>query len=241
MRSLAIITIVGGMIASIALPAYGAWTPVSGAVEAKTLQQVAADNAQSLVVGSDAPGADLSRESYSATTQAEIDERKAQEAAAAAAAERARASAEVASVPFDFSMVGPGSGAVRWPLGGPFTVGDGFGARGGAHMGTDMLAAGGTPVYASVDGVVSVSEEYYGAYGVAVTVESVLNGERVGTVYPHMQYGSRQVGVGQTVSAGQLIGFVGSTGRSTANHLHFEVYINGTAIDSLAWLQANAG
>lgn len=108
-------------------------------------------------------------------------------------------------------------------------------------MGTDMLAAGGTPVFASVDGVVRVSQEEYGAYGVAVTLESVLNSQRVGTVYPHMQYGSRQVSVGQTVSAGQLIGFVGSTGRSTANHLHFEVYINDTAVDSLAWLQANAG
>lgn len=238
-RSLAALVIVGGLIATVALPAYGAWQPIEE--EVTTLQQVAADDAQSLVVGSDATGADLSREGYSATTQGEIDEKKAQEAAAAAAAAAARASAGVASVPFDYSTVAPGSGAVRWPLGGPFTVTDRFGDRGGAHMGTDMVAAGGTPVFASVDGVVRVSQEEYGGYGVTVTVDSVLNGQKVGTVYPHMQYGSRQVGVGQTVSAGQLIGFVGSTGRSTANHLHFEVYINDTAIDSLAWLQANAG
>ena len=238
-RSLAALVIVGGLIATVALPAYGAWQPIED--EFTTLQQVAADDAQSLVVGSDATGADLSREGYSATTQGEIDEKKAQEAAAAAAEAAARASAGVASVPFDYSTVAPGSGAVRWPLGGPFTVTDRFGDRGGAHMGTDMVAAGGTPVFASVDGVVRVSQEEYGGYGVTVTVDSVLNGQQVGTVYPHMQYGSRQVGVGQTVSAGQLIGFVGSTGRSTANHLHFEVYINDTAIDSLAWLQANAG
>jgi murein DD-endopeptidase MepM/ murein hydrolase activator NlpD len=238
-RSLAALVIVGGLIVTVALPAYGAWQPIED--EVTTLQQVAADDAQSLVVGSDATGAALSRESYSATTQGEIDEKKAQEAAAAAAEAAARASAEVASVPFDYSTVAPGSGAVRWPLGGPFTVTDRFGDRGGAHMGTDMVAAGGTPVFASVDGVVRVSQEEYGGYGVTVTVDSVLNGQQVGTVYPHMQYGSRQVGVGQTVSAGQLIGFVGSTGRSTANHLHFEVYINDTAIDSLAWLQANAG
>lgn len=238
-RSLAALVIVGGLIATVALPAYGAWQPIED--EVTTLQQVAADDAQSLVVGSDATGADLSREGYSATTQGEIDEKKAQEAAAAAAEAAARASAGVASVPFDYSTVAPGSGAVRWPLGGPFTVTDRFGDRGGAHMGTDMVAAGGTPVFASVDGVVRVSQEEYGGYGVTVTVDSVLNGQQVGTVYPHMQYGSRQVGVGQTVSAGQLIGFVGSTGRSTANHLHFEVYINDTAIDSLAWLQANAG
>lgn len=241
-RSLAVLVTVGGLIATVALPAYGAWTPVDD--EAKTLQQVAADDAQSLVVASDAAGTGLSRESYSATTQQEIDEKKAAEAAAAAAAaaaERARASADVASVPFNFGLVAPGSGAVRWPVGGPFTVTDRFGDRGGAHMGTDMVAAGGTPVFASVDGVVRVSQEEYGGYGVTVTVDSVLNGQRVGTVYPHMQYGSRQVSVGQTVSAGQLIGFVGSTGRSTANHLHFEVYINDTAVDSLAWLEANAG
>ncbi len=108
-------------------------------------------------------------------------------------------------------------------------------------MGTDMVAAGGTPVYASVDGVVRISQDSYGGYGVTVVVESVLNGQQVSTVYPHMQTGSRQVAVGQTVTAGQLVGLVGSTGRSTANHLHFEVYLDGTAVDSLAWLEANAG
>ena len=90
-------------------------------------------------------------------------------------------------------------------------------------MGTDMVAAGGTPVYASVDGVVRISQDSYGGYGVTVVVESVLNGQQVSTVYPHMQTGSRQVTVGQTVTAGQTVGLVGSTGRSTANHLHFEV------------------
>ncbi|MDO9063327.1 MAG: M23 family metallopeptidase, partial [Microbacterium sp.] len=69
----------------------------------------------------------------------------------------------------------------------------------------------------------------------------VLNGQQISTVYPHMQTGSRQVTAGQSVAAGQLVGLVGSTGRSTANHLHFEVYLDGIAVDSLAWLEANAG
>ena len=73
-------------------------------------------------------------------------------------------------------------------------------------MGTDMVAAGGTPVYASVDGVVRISQDSYGGYGVTVVVESVLNGQQVSTVYPHMQTGSRQVAAGQTVTAGQLVG-----------------------------------
>ena len=107
-------------------------------------------------------------------------------------------------------------------------------------MGTDMVTQGGTPIYASVAGTVGVSSESYGAYGVAVTVESVVNGQRIRAVYPHMQYNSRQVDSGQEVQAGQLLGLVGSTGRSTANHLHFEVTVNGVAVDSLAWLGANA-
>jgi murein DD-endopeptidase MepM/ murein hydrolase activator NlpD len=236
-RSLAVLAVVTGLVATVALPAFAAWQPAGA--EISTLQQVAADDAQSLVVASDSAVGQLFRESYAATTQEEIDQKKAAEAAAARA--RARDAARVASVPFDYSMVTPGSGAVRWPVGGPFTVTDRFGARGGAHMGTDMVAAGGTPVYASVDGVVRISQDSYGAYGVTVVVESALNGQQVSTVYPHMQAGSRQVIAGQTVAAGQLVGLVGSTGRSTANHLHFEVYLDGTAVDSLAWLEANAG
>ena len=49
------------------------------------------------------------------------------------------------------------------------------------------------------------------------------------------------VNSGQTVVAGQMIGRVGSTGSSTANHLHFEVHINGSVVDPWAWLVANAG
>lgn len=234
-RTVAVFAMVSGLIATVALPAYGAWQAADEPTS--TLHQVASDDAQSLVVASDASATPFTREGYAATTQEEIDRKKAAEAAAA----RARASARSAAIPFDYSMVSPGSGLVRWPVGGPFRVGDGFGARGGAHMGTDMLAAGGTPVYASVDGVVRISQDSYGAYGVTVVLESVLNGQRVSTVYPHMQTGSRQVSSGQTVSAGQLLGLVGSTGRSTANHLHFEVYLDGRAVDSLAWLQVNAG
>ncbi|MBN9168540.1 MAG: M23 family metallopeptidase, partial [Microbacterium sp.] len=61
------------------------------------------------------------------------------------------------------------------------------------------------------------------------------------TLYGHMTYGSRVVQAGQTVAAGQVIGLVGSTGRSTANHLHFEVMLNGTHVDPLAWLLTNVG
>lgn len=231
----AILVVVGALITTFALPAFA--SPPEDPADPRTLQQVAAGDSQSLVVASDVLPSPLQRGTFSATTPDEIAKRKAAEAAAA----RATANAQVTSARFDFSMVSPGSGLVRWPLGGPFTVGDRFGARGGAHMGTDMLSEGGTPVFAALDGVVRISQDSYSAYGVAIVLESVVNGRRVSTVYPHMRSGSRQVGVGQTVSAGQLIGLVGSTGRSTANHLHFEVYIDGQAVDSLSWLEANAG
>ena len=240
LRSLVILSMVGGLVATVAIPAFAAARPTD---EAVTLQQMAADDAQSFVAASDANATQLSRESYSATTAEEIEKKKAAEAAAERARLAAQAAAASASRPgikVDLSMVAPGTGAVRWPLTN-FTMGEGFGTRGGAHMGIDMLASGGTPIYAAAAGVVKVSQESYGGYGVAVTIDHVINGQRVGTLYGHMTYGSRQVVPGQTVEAGQIIGLVGSTGRSTANHLHFETYLNGSNIDPLAWLQQNAG
>ncbi len=221
---------------SMALPAYAAFQ--SSDQNSVTREQTAITDAQSFVARAQESNESLGRTSYAATTPAEIAAKRA--AALAAATTRAGGSRGSSSSLVDYRMVAPGSGTVRWPLGGPFRVGDGFGARGGAHMGTDMLAAGGTPVYASVAGTVRVSQDGYGAYGVAVTLDSVVNGQPVRTVYPHMRVGSRKVAVGQVVVAGQLLGLVGSTGRSTANHLHFEVYIRNKAIDSLAWLRANA-
>jgi hypothetical protein len=79
LRSLVIVAMVGGLIATVALPAYGAWRPAANAV---TLQQVAADHAQSLVVASDATADAISRDGYSATTADEIAKKKAEEAAA---------------------------------------------------------------------------------------------------------------------------------------------------------------
>ncbi|QKJ18852.1 M23 family metallopeptidase [Microbacterium hominis] len=243
LKSLAILTMVGGLIATVALPAYGAFRPTV-TEEPVTLQQVAADDAQSLVVGSDATGSELTRDSYSATTQAEIDEKKAKEAAAAAAAARARAAAAAAaaaatSTPVDITLVSPGSGAVRWPITN-FTKGRGLWDS-GYHQGVDLLASCGTPLYAAAGGVVRVSQESFGGYGVAVTIDHVINGQRVSTLYGHMTYGSRMVSSGQTVSAGQQIGVVGSTGSSTACHLHFEVHINDSVVDPWAWLVNNAG
>uniref|UniRef100_UPI00261DB069 M23 family metallopeptidase n=1 Tax=uncultured Microbacterium sp. TaxID=191216 RepID=UPI00261DB069 len=244
LRSIAIFGAVGALVAAVALPAYAATgTPVDATA---TLQQLAVDDAQSLVVASEATAAPLDRGTYDATSSAEIEKKKAEEAAAkraAAAAAAAAASASTASTSnFDvgnYALVSPGSGEVRYPLPrGSYSVSR---TLGGAHEGADMLAPAGTPIYAVAAGTVRVSTESVGGYGVGVFIDHVVGGQVVSTVYGHMLYGSRQVQVGQHVEAGQLIGFVGSTGRSTANHLHIEVRVNGGLVEPVGWLAANAG
>jgi murein DD-endopeptidase MepM/ murein hydrolase activator NlpD len=237
LRSLVILTMVGGLVATVAIPAFAATGQLDGS---KTLQQVAADNAQTLVVASDASNSELSRDSYSATTQTEIDAKNAKIKAAAEAAARAR---QVTTASSGFSggylMVAPGSGAIRWPLL-HFIKGRGLWDS-GYHQGQDLIAPAGTPIYAAAAGVVKVSSESFGGYGVCISIDHIINGQKVSTLYGHMTYGTRMVQAGQRVVAGQMIGRVGSTGSSTAPHLHFEVHINGTVIDPWIWLTKNAG
>lgn len=242
LRSAVILSMVAGLVATVAIPAYAATMP---AAETVSLQQMSAPDNQSLVVASDATAEGLDRSSYSATTAEEIQKKKDEEAAAAAAAaaaERARQAASTAGSSVsnvDLTMTAPGSGQVRWPLT-SYILGRGLWDS-GYHQGVDLLAPGGQPIFAAAAGVVKVSSESYGGYGVGIVIEHVINGQKVSTTYGHMTYGTRQVQAGDTVAAGQLIGLVGSTGSSTANHLHFEVHINGSVVDPYAWLQQNAG
>ena len=242
LRSIAIFGAVGALVAGIALPAFASTKPSEAAPT--TVQQLAAVDAQSLVVASQATAAPLARGTFSATTPEEIEKKKAEEAAAAraAAAASAASTAGTASSRFNtagYALTSPGSGEVRYPL--PMGSWNVSRTVGGAHNGADMLAPAGTPIYAAAGGVVRASAESIGGYGVAVMLDSVVGGQRVQTTYGHMLYGSRQVQAGQSVSAGQLIGYVGSTGRSTANHLHFEVWINGGLVEPMSWLSVNAG
>lgn len=243
LRAIAVFGAIGALVAGMALPTFAPSAPVANATA--TIQQIAADDAQSLVIASEVSAAPLERGTYSATSQEEIDKKKAEEAAAAAAKAAAARSGgsrgSVASV--DLSLVGPGSGAVRWPLS-SFTYGPRNYFRSSVrpnHDGFDMLAPARTPIFAVADGVVRTSQESLGGYGVAVIIDHVIGGQRVSTLYGHMTSGTRAVSVGQRVSAGQIIGLVGTTGRSSANHLHLEVRVNGGLVDPLPWLRANAG
>ncbi|MCX6501454.1 MAG: M23 family metallopeptidase [Microbacterium sp.] len=132
--------------------------------------------------------------------------------------------------------------AVQWPyaVGVPMTYG--FGMRDGRlHEGTDFVPGAGAHIQAIADGIVSVATDNGGAYGVTIVIDHVVDGRTVSSRYAHMEYDSRQVEVGDTVSVGQYIGRTGDTGRSFGAHLHFEVLQDGTtATDPLPWLRTYA-
>src|SRR5690606_26893528 len=87
------------------------------------------------------------------------------------------------------------------------------------HKGVDLAQPTGTPVYATADGVVSKAERF-SSYGNYIAIE---HGGDLQTRYAHLS--GYAVSAGEQVTKGQLIGYVGSTGRSTGPHLHYEVRI----------------
>lgn len=99
-----------------------------------------------------------------------------------------------------------------------------------SHRGDDLCAAEGTEIYAAADGVVLAAQEHY-SWGNFVEIDhgTDADGLRWGTLYAHMK--SCAVVPGQTVTAGQVIGYVGSTGYTTGNACHFEMHVNGTLVE----------
>lgn len=95
------------------------------------------------------------------------------------------------------------------------------------HSGIDLAAPSGSPIIATSDGVVS-SAGWAGGYGLLVALQHKGG---VQTRYAHMSV--LNVAQGQQVKSGQVIGYVGSTGRSTGPHLHYEVRVNGQAVNPL--------
>lgn len=217
------------LLAGVAIPAYAA---TQAGTEQVTAHEVAEADAQTLTVDESATASSLSAGDYSATTMAEIEEKK----AAAEAAERAKqlaAMASTASVYTGAALPDKPTAGVVFPLpAGSYSVGRGLGDS-GYHQGQDLLASTGTPIFAIADGVVS-STACCGAYGNVVFVNHNVGGNAVETRSAHMS--SIAVAPGQAVTAGQVIGYVGSTGRSTAPHLHIEIRVNGGLVSPIAWL-----
>ena len=94
-----------------------------------------------------------------------------------------------------------------------------------SHTGTDIAAPYGTPIKAVKSGVVTISE-YGSSYGNYVVIS---HGDGTTSLYAHMS--SRAASAGDVVSQGDVIGYVGSTGNSTGNHLHLEIRVNGSRVD----------
>ena len=106
------------------------------------------------------------------------------------------------------------------------------------HTGTDYAAADGTPLFAVADGRVTTAE-FSGGYGGLIVIDHTVAGQRVATAYAHMWSHGIHVQAGDTVTAGQHIGDVGSSGNSTGPHLHLEVRPGGPgaeAVDAAEWL-----
>ncbi|EIW15557.1 MULTISPECIES: M23 family metallopeptidase [Pelosinus] len=122
-----------------------------------------------------------------------------------------------------------------WPTSGEVTSGFGWrnspmGGGGELHPGIDIANSMGAPVVAAADGVV-VQSGAAGGYGNMVQID---HGNGISTIYGH---NSRIiVSAGQSVRKGQVVSYVGSTGKSTGPHLHYEVRVNGNAVDPIGFM-----
>ena len=130
------------------------------------------------------------------------------------------------------------TGTLQWPLPVAGTITSQFGHRVdpitgevSSHTGTDIACAEGTPILAAADGIVTVAnglDSWGGSYGYYIQID---HGGGLETLYAHCS--SICVTTGQQVQAGQVIGYVGHTGRATGSHLHLETRANGTRGDSM--------
>ena len=171
---------------------------------------------------------------------AEIEELSRQEAEAARkAAEAAKKAAQSKSASSSTSTsTVRASGSMVWPCPSYNYIRSNYGYRthpitgkvSSFHKGIDIAASSGNPVLAAASGTVvkSYMSSSYGNYIV------ISHGGGLMTAYAHLS--RRLVSVGDTVSAGQQIGKVGSTGNSTGPHLHFEVYVNGSTVNPMNYV-----
>ena len=136
------------------------------------------------------------------------------------------------------------SGRFTWPVPGYYNITSYYGYRVNPvsgkyklHGGIDIASAGiyGKPIVAAADGVVLSAGWNSGGFGNWVVINHGMSGgNQFATLYAHMCR-APIVSAGQSVKAGQTIGYVGSTGNSTGNHLHFEVRVNGNRVNPMSY------
>ena len=132
------------------------------------------------------------------------------------------------------------NGALAWPLPQTFSISSPFGYREDPftgeieyHNGTDIAAPNGTQILAAAAGTVTIAngiDSWGGGYGYHIKID---HGNGLETLYAHCS--AICVTPGQQVQQGEVIGFIGSTGNSTSNHLHFEAWVNGARTDAMSF------
>ena len=132
-----------------------------------------------------------------------------------------------------------------WPLPQDFTITSHFGYRKDPftgeityHSGTDITAPESTPILAAAAGTVTIAngiDPWGGSYGYHIKID---HGDGLETLYAHCS--AICVTVGQQVQQGEVIGYVGSTGNSTGDHLHFEVRVDGERTDAMSFFTTSA-
>ena len=196
-------------------------------IDAQNAADVAAAAKSSLEKLQKEEAADLKvAEDDKAEVQAQYNELRAEQLRIAAAAKAAGSQG-----PVDPQATGP----LSWPLPGR-AAGGGVGWRvhpvykyKSCHTGQDIAAPGGTPIHAAAAGVV-LSTTVSRAYGNMTLID---HGDGMVTMYAHQsRFG---VSPGQAVGDQEVIGYVGTTGFSTGNHLHFEVHLNGVPYSPMGW------
>lgn len=200
-----------------------ATTSVAAPVEAERIQE---DEIQAYVSSSSTQAQELDRQSgYDVASMADL-------------------AADAGVQQFSGAWVSDPNADVQWPFAVGVPISAQFGSQGYSsrwsrpHRGVDFTPGLGAEIHVVAGGTVRVATEAGGDYGVTVVVDHEVDGQMVSTRYAHMQYGSLNVAVGDTVSVGDVLGTVGSTGRSTGAHLHFEVLINGVVhTDPISWMR----
>jgi len=142
-----------------------------------------------------------------------------------------RLAAQSGVAPLPAGAIQPGSAGFIWPVNG--SIVSGFGMRWGRpHEGVDIAVPAGTPIRAAKDGTIAFaeSEAESGGYGNYTCID---HGGGLSTCYAHQSSFAITSG---SVQQGDVIGYVGCTGHCFGDHLHFEVRINGTAVDPMGYL-----
>lgn len=166
-----------------------------------------------------------------AQAQAEADAAAAAAAAASPSPSPSPSSSGGTPAPLPAGPIKGGSGGMIYPVNGPLS--SPFGSRWGTlHAGIDISAPGGTPIRAAKSGTIALvqSEAESGGYG---NYTCIAHGGGLSTCYAHQSSFAITSG---SVKQGQVIGYVGNTGHSFGDHLHFEVRVNGSPVDPLGYL-----